>query len=910
MSSFLQFVAHTLYARFGAELSNMCLVFPGRRAKLFFNRALGQELSHEGTPIWQPVSLGIAQLVEQITGMTKTDDLPLLAVLYKTYRSLLPDALDFDAFYHLGTLILQDFQTIDKYRIDARQLFRNIQDLKDIEQDYSFLDEQQRACIRSFWGAFETRKEHTLNRHFLKMWEVMPQLYQSYRRTLEQSGMAYEGMLYRQMADLLGEQGASALPSNHPYYVFIGFNALNACEEVLFSTLQKAGKALFFWDYDTFYVEHDVQEAGLFMRRNLVQFPNAVPYEAGHSDTGDTLSKDPKEMEVIVVPSYVLQAKIVPQVLQHNALPTDIRTAIVLADEELLLPLLYGLAPQEQPINVTMGYPLRQTTLYAFVENWLTIYLSHGKSDLRPLLYHPYNVALPSQEELLHPQDDLETLAQRLTCLIDNLVQEQTLTDADPMLIPALRETRKQLNKTLLALNMTQTPLGLKLFSHLFLLHLSKIAIPFSGEPLQGLQVLGILETRCLDFENVVVLGAQEDFLPKAHPDNSLIPYNMKRAFNLPTPEHHQAMHAYYFYRLMQRAKRITLVYSSQTEGLSNGEVTRYVKQIEAELPNIHLHFDQLSYNLTLPPTPSVYVEKKGAVAEKLKTYLDPNSDSRISPSEIKTYLTCPLQFYYKHIEGLKDMDRELDQQDNLHFGTLVHNALEVLYRPYINKPMQKEDVLALAADTPALRAMVNDMVITYFKEVSHQSTLEITGKWLLLTDVIVKYIKHFVAEDAKRAPFTIRGLEMRFRTQYGGVNLIGIIDRFEERGGRFYVQDYKSGKAKEAQPTILLFSRDGKQNGDEFQVLFYAGLYHNHYHSDRPLEEAPLAELHYLRNQSGQKPVLLPPVDTLFMANLLRVLQEIINFDIPFTQTGRVENCPLCSFNAICRRNKSHTNL
>ena len=914
MESFLQRTARVLYNTCGENLSQVCLVFPGRRAGLFFNRELSGILSRD---IWMPHSCSIGQLVERVTGSKTSDDLCLLASLYRVYTQVTSKDTSFSDFYALGTIFLRDFDLIDKYLADPVQLYNNIRDLKHIEQDYSFLSPEQIECIRSFWKAFEVNPDHKLNKQFASLWEKLPIIYRAFNKELLDKDQAYEGTLYRRMAEKLKQEGPLPLFEDHPLYAFIGFNALNACEKVMFNALKEAGRAVFFWDYDAYYIENQIQEAGLFMRENIRNFPPAERYDKTFSPLSE-----PTTIEVLPVPSYVMQAKIVPQVFSRYNLPKDIRSAVVLADEELLVPLLYSLAPDTDSgsgtLNVTMGFPLKRTSAFNLIDI-LVRYGCSGKgyTDARPLRMHPYVQTLNIEKELSVKPAGIKDLHELLTFLLDKLDDSEDLRRTDKMLIPIVRETRKQLNRIYLSVVQTGVDMSLKLYAQLMLTHLATVSIPFSGEPLEGLQIMGFLETRCLDFENLIILSAQENVLPGDQSDHSLIPYHIKKAFGLPSPEQHMAMHAYYFYRLIQRARHVTFIYNNKTEGSSKGEVSRFVRQVACELSTAEFIWSGLSYSLSLPAVLPISVPKTGSVSEQLRQFILPENRRSISPSALQTYIKCTLRFYFEHVARLKSPDEKPEEMDSLHFGNIVHSVLEQLYRPHLNKMMDKAQLMAIFDNKASLKTLVDRTAGDYLDRTFGEDSAMLKGRWSLLSEVATLYVGNFIRFDADQAPFMVKDVEMRFSAGFGNVTIAGIIDRLDLRNGNLFLIDYKTGAEKNVFTSVeeLFNGKPALKNDNVFQVLCYSFLYAER----NPGSGTPVPLLYYLRTLSTGRnngylsygrttltePTGVEELKNDFYGRLKVLLEELFNFNIPFIQTEYSEHCKYCPFISICQRDK-----
>jgi CRISPR/Cas system-associated exonuclease Cas4 (RecB family) len=912
-TSFLNSVARSLYQQYGERIADCCLVFPGRRAGLFFQKELSQYIKRE---IWMPRTLVINQLTEEITGEKATDHLILLTELYQIYRSLTGKEDSLQEFYTLGNIIIRDFDQTDKYLLDPAQLFHNVRDLKRISVDFSFLSPEQQEVIKSFWSSFQAKPDHTLNLHFMHLWENLPPLYKAFNHLLNEKGYAYEGMIYRKMVTRLEGHKGPAFLDRYSGFAFIGFNALNTCEKALFRYLKNIDKALFYWDYDPYYIENPIQEAGMFLRKNMKEFPPADGYVKDVSPL-----RNPRNIHVIPTPSYVLQAKIVPQLLKKHNLPYNTDTAVVLADENLLLQLLYGLgyyASPEQEINVTMGFPLRQTSLFSLIDSLLRYYNNTKTTrDFRPVEMHPYVRSLDLAHTLRNVPANTPDLYNLLLSILEKVDHSESITAGDPLLIPVVRETRKQLNKLYLAVTQSGMDIHPEVFSRLLKQHLSLASIPFSGEPLTGLQVMGFLETRCLDFENVIIVSAQENMLPKAYRDNSLIPYNIRKAFGLPAAEQHTAMQAYYFYRLIQRSSNVFLIWNRNPEGPSKGELSRFIRQIRYELPDSQVVTTPVLIQHTIPEIKPISIPKSGIVKEALERYRDPDSGQYVSPSALQTYIRCPLSFYFKNILLLKEPLEVSDQADPLHLGNIVHRTLEHLYRPVLGKTLSGKEISGLIEPRAAFRETVTRIANDYLIEQYGNDRSRETGKWILFTEVATLYVERFVKHDVHRAPLVVSAVEKMFRRRYNNINIKGIIDRVDLSKGQAHIIDYKTGTEKNAfSKTEDLFNPElTVKNRDAFQILCYTFLeetqaagntfpipllfYLNATFSDKP-------QGYILLNKTAlNDPAVFPVLKEDFLGHLNCLLEEMFNFNTPFRQTDHPDNCLHCPYISICQREK-----
>ncbi|MCL2738393.1 MAG: PD-(D/E)XK nuclease family protein [Bacteroidales bacterium] len=942
--SFLDRVSADLYDRYGSDISKLCLVFPSRRAGLFFAESLSKRMSR---PLWQPEALSISDLIFRWAGKRPSDSLRLLTELYKAYQSLgateSPQAESFDRFYFWGEMILRDFDQIDKYLVRAKSLFQNLFDQKMLEGDYSFLSPEQVAAVQAFWSSFRPQKTE-LQQSFAQMWELMFPLYAGFRQSLEAGGLAYEGMLYRQVAERELVPDASVLS-----YVFIGFNALNTCERNIFRRLQALGLARFYWDRDDYYIADGRQEAGRFLRTNIKEFP---PADEGAVYTDFTR---PKEIEFWALPSEVLQTKILPQIIKDRDLHTDKRTAVVLCDESLLIPLLSALPQVAPEVNVTMGYPLAKTSLYSFTEALLMFYRSgrmRGGScsyyhlEVFRLLSHPFISRLcPKAAEdlknrvrkdnmLFVPVDAfaadvwLQAIAGCpqepdswlgfFTGLLEAVEDSLSPSEAgDPLLLPVLRLAGQELNKFRNAIQTCGLPITMPLFFNLLRQALRGITVAFSGEPLQGIQVMGILETRTLDFEHVVLLSAQEGFLPGAKEIPSFIPYNLRAGFGLPTPQDHEAIYAYYFYRLIQRAQKASLLYGSGGDGIQTGEQSRYLLQLEAESPHRITH-KTLTLNVDLPvPAPEIIKEKTGMYKERLLRYMDPDSGSYLTPSALSAYVQCPLQFCFRYIEQIKEEDEVMEEADGKGLGRVLHEVMESLYRPFLGQVVTAEALERLLGAKDKIRGAVEKAILDAYAPKHSAAHLFEQGRWLILADVLAAYVEQLIRFDIAQAPFGLKAMETKLKIMFQAsphlsLPLGGRIDRIQEREGICYVVDYKTGKEQRSfASTPSLFAPErASQNGAVFQMLWYTMLYQ---------EEHPQAKvlpsLYYIRSlfdtdasillydKSAKQEIKdMTPYMEDYRRLLGRCLLELFDLNRPFVQTQDREHCRYCLYGPICR--------
>jgi len=635
MPNFLQLVADDLLQRYGDSISEVTLIFPSRRAGLFFNKYLSQKISK---PIWSPSIATIGGLMEQISGLTTDDSISLVTKLYNIYKKVKGSDEPFESFYFWGEVMLSDFDQVDKYLVDANQLFTNIKDIKDIEERFGELTKEQAEAINEYIGAIQGDYVSELRNNYLSVWGLLLSIYKLFKEELEQQGIAYEGMAYRKASEILANPNSSPrLPEN---IAFIGFNALNECEKVLLQRCKRDCKALFYWDYHPTFVDNPEYEAGYFIRKNITAFPNALNRELL---IGDEL--EPKTIKMVAAPSTVSQTKLVPRIideLKASGANLDLSTAIVFPKENILIPTLQAIPDDIENINITMGYPIRETPAYSLAEFLVKLQMNAQVSasgtlrfyhrDALAILNHPYirlcaadkaadlavsikksNRIYPKSTELTNHlllADIFKHIStgKELSSyikLICNTISKEVAKLASQNSTNHLRidlEFLYALNKSITRLDGVISTLNFEITHKTFLQLLRKAfaqeRVSFSGEPLSGLQVMGFLETRALDFENIIILSFNDDVLPGRSQPVSFITPSLRVGFGLPDYKHHDAVYAYYFYRLLSRAKRVYLVYSGKAEGLSSGEKSRFGLQLEMELASLRILWLDITYRL------------------------------------------------------------------------------------------------------------------------------------------------------------------------------------------------------------------------------------------------------------------------------------------------------------------------
>ncbi len=944
--TFLGEVARSLYTRYGEDFSSLSLLFPSRRARLFFADELARIADR---PLWEPEWLSLDGLLEELSGLHTGDRLRLIVELYNIYRNYHNE--DFDSFYFWGDRLLSDFDMIDKYRVDAGLLFANIADLKELEADLSYLTAEQRRVINLFWeGVLNETPDTPERRKFLEIWNSLGPIYQQFRARQLELGFAYAGLVQRTAAERL-ERGEASLDESRRYVV-AGFNALSECEKRLFDHLKALG-ADFYWDYDESYLRAQEQEAGMFLRENCRRYPEVLG-EVSH----DNARKD-KQLKVYSFVSDAVQCKFIGHILDGfrtaEQPSLDKRTAVVLTDENLLMPLLSSLNNEHDAVNVTMGFPLKQTSAYTFVERLLELQ-SHSRmkgqeaefyhADVMGILTHPYlssveqdtlhklkqeiienrRIRVPASlfagspllTTLFQPIGNWRELSNWLLAALEQIGSEPSESFESEERAAAMMMISEEISRLRNSIDSCEIEISTSIYTSLLRKHLQTLRIPFDGEPLNGVQVMGILETRNLDFENVVILSMTDDNFPgRLDSGASYIPYNLRAAYGLPTPEHHEGVYSYYFYRLLQRARNVVMCYCSHADEKSTGEASRYIRQLEYESGR-PIQFYEVGVDLNLPPEEPIVVPKLGRVREALEAYLHPREPKAISPTAFARYLACPLKFYFASIAHLKEREEVSEDVDNPLFGTLLHESMERLYQRILNEEHPAKSLEAMVRAGEVEQAVRLTIEKELFRgEPTPES--EYPGNLLLVRDIVVRYIRGaIIPYDCRQNDFKVEGLECPVTCDFSfahdcRVRLGGKADRIDRMDdGSVRVVDYKTGGIHlEFNGLEELFEgRNRSLNANIFQTLLYALMLRSNGEKDiRPA-------LYYVRRlnreefspymidkSSGSEALNYAAVADTFEERLRQKLAELFDFELPFRPCEDVEQCRFCDFKPICRR-------
>lgn len=954
MPSFLEKVADYLHHRYGSEAGNLCIVLPNRRAGLFLREFWS---THLQKPEWSPSVYSGEDFVAELSGLQLVDTFEQLFTLYSIYRRHKgSDAESFESFSRWAPALLADFSEADSWLADTRNLFGNVGNLKQIES----------------WDAGgDTISD--FQRQYLGFWESLGVYYEQFRKKLLSESKAYPGLAFRLAAeDIVNQAGTRPWTK----IIFAGFNALNAAEEKIITELLAAEKAEVLWDRDTYYMNDESQEAGTFLRRYRQRFPDkTIAGDFGHEE--NTLATEAKKILIVGTARRTSQAQAAAHFVEQwlnepGAVPK--RSAVVTGDEQLLLPLLHALPEISGEVNVTMGYPMRNTPIAALAALLLELhdnarrlgmYTDEGElrfhhSDIDRLLHHPYlrvlygksrypdiltaklaegNYVFVSAAQLESVVEGMSASFRRIAPLFHTWKSSTQAFDSIEHLVTLLRKLfsgrnedggpRRKANVELeflfqfdkivrrLRTLAEQYPhlRELRTLRTLLLQSVDGATLPFYGEPLTGLQVMGMLETRTLDFDNVIVLSANENILPPGRNRNTFIIAALRKEFGLPSWNDKDAVTAYHFYHLLQRAKRVVLIYNTESDTFGSGEKSRFLTQLQYELPrinpNVSVEEKIFSPPGTAPQVQPIVVEKSGAVLQKMELLVAHG----LSPSLLNSYRTCGLQFYYRYVAGLRESDRVEETIGADTMGTVIHAVLETLYQPFKGKALQPSDIDAMQEEAPVLAR--KEFAARYpAEELSY-------GKNLLTQHITQKYLADFLTQEKALAeklaerglPLTIHDLELELsasvRVGDKDILLRGQADRIDEAGGALRIIDYKTGRAGDNELRVgdwFNFNTDVRLN-KSFQLLMYALMY---VRSGKPAGKLLLSGIVSFRElKAGLKTVKTPgggdnigrnELNT-FEDRLKELLTELFDATKPFVQTEDEERCGICAFKEICNR-------
>ncbi len=954
---FLYRVAADLLDRYGDELQNVAIVFNNKRPQLFLKKYLS-EIS--GKPIWSPHFYTIQQFFACSTPQVCASQLKQFFVLFTEYNILLrsegKEAVSADVFYPLAEIIVSDFSQIDYYLADPAKVFNLIGSIAELQHQFPNFEEEQLEFMKSFWASFSGEKQSKIQEKFIEMWHRMPVLYKNFHDKLAEQSLVSSAKMYRNLAE--GHSINQGFIRQFSHVVFVGFNALSKAEELLFKGWQDDGLCSFYFDSDEHYFTDLKQEAGHFIRRNI----NTVGLKNQFELSENRINDPEKDFTIVQALGNVAQGKLLTDLLARSDSSADSDTkAIILADEGLLLPVLQTVT--DDNLNITMGYPFEQSAVFGLCDLWLNIQEEITSGDQLTLGYNQvltfiFNPLINLEDDLrndIHKKvtakkrsrfelkelrelgktaelsfsaykDASETIRNFGSLLLIISEKIEHLRKLESLLIAEAIKTLNILSDSFEELRASQAvpEMNAKFVFRTIRRALAGLSVPFDGEPLSGLQVMGLLESRCLDFDELIVLGMNEGVLPKVSITPSFIPDNVRRAFGLPVLENQNSIFSYFFYRLLHCAKKVTLVYNGITDEKSTGEESRFIKQLQFETSCRFQHMIQQNQSVENYGEQAIVVEKKGMVLERLYKYLQRNPDikyeKKISASGFTEYVSCPLKFFYSKIAGLKEPDDLPDQIGSNLVGTMLHSVMESFYQSSVGSEVTADFIKLQEKNLPAmcLSALASELNTDRDNPLTKQDALQ-----QIVLKVIEQYALKILRHDASLAPFTLIELENKdsytplFKVQVSGkdeeVRLLGIIDRVDRLNGRTRIVDYKTGKDQLKYKDFEgLFDREGKdQNKALIQTLFYTYVYERsrsvrdvepHLYTVKDLKNGTLFSE---KRRDGLKlsDQNLDYFKEQFELKLSEKLNEMFDETVPFVQTTNLETCKYCPFRKICQR-------
>jgi len=929
MIAFLDKIADRLLSKFPVSMEGVAVVLPSKRAVVFLKHYLSQKIKQ---PIFLPDFYSIEEFTEKLSGLTVLDNISLQFKLYQSYLAFPPKKIDsFDDFLSWSNVLLHDFNEIDRNLVDAKSIYTNLKNVKELE-DWSVDN----------WSLAEV-KLSDMQLDYIGFFEGMLGWYTHFNDSLLKEQLAYQGMAYKSAA-----RNISIAQVKWNKVWFVGLNALTKSEQEIIDYLKKEDIARVFWDADNLYYDNPQHEAGGFLREQREKWS-----EIDFNGVGDYFSEKKESFNVVACPKNITQAKVAAEVIKgfETSDLDNSNTAIVLADEALLFPVLHNLPSEIKQLNVTMGSPLKNTALFSLVEAIFKLQIHAIKYNTKAFYYkdviavieHPYfskitkisdgiafmrfitksNIVFVTQHNIdayfknsntvkliFHLWNSVDDSLQTFNKLIEELklplVGKKGSIESE---ILATFYNALTVLKNLIAEN--NFDIELKTLQIIMRQLVAKESIPFKGEPLKGVQLMGILESRTLDFKNVIMLSVNEGKLPKGKSVNSFIPYDMKRYFKLPTYAESDAVFSYHFYRLLQRANNITLIYNSETDDFGSGEKSRFITQLLSEYPG---EINELVYkgeDLEISNAASIIIKNEG-LEEEIEAW----AEKGVSPSALNKYTNCSLSFYYHYLAKIREDDQVEEYADLSTMGNAVHDALEKYY------PIGVLTDKIIKEITPAILKGIED---NFIAALSKQGMQE--GKNYLSLQIAQKLTKDFLKLEQqllkeanannKQINLVSKEAGLEHDLMVDGLNfkLIGKADRVDFEGDILRIIDYKTGKVEEAEVAFSEYDEltSSNKKAKAFQLLMYAYLYlkMNPQHQEKEVVAGNFA---FKNLKSGlikvskkigvrQKEVL--SIDANVMAEVEEqlefILSQIKNDD--FTQVADVKACEWCDYKSICKR-------
>jgi CRISPR/Cas system-associated exonuclease Cas4 (RecB family) len=962
MTYFLERIASHLFDEFGDRLDRHCLIFPNRRAGLYFLKYLAVKA---GKPIWSPDIKTINELFQSFSTTRLAESELLVFELFKVYKTLNKDAGSIDDFYFWGEMLINDFDIVDKYLIDASKLFVNLTEIKEIDTKFGGLTDVQIDIIKKFWVNFNPVASTDQKSDFQKIWSILFSLYDRFRHSLTEQGIAYEGMIYKELAEKC--RHGNLPQSKWSYLHFIGFNALNNCEKELMSILKKSGHARFYWDFDnSFITENPNHSAGFFIRENLKLFGNDMPSDWNYNSSS-AKKIYPPVVRVIDSSSDIAQVKLAAKLVgdYSSVNSTDAHhTAIIMADENLLLPALTSLPDNVECINITMGYPLKFSPVFSLIKDLLALQVNLRTDDAGEIIFdhgdvqniltnsffkdkhaslsaslinnlnankwlwisHSFFEGKEPFDFIFSKAQTAKELSLYLKTILEKLYILKEESEEGESVVVGINIRNEFIYRVILAINRlemiladTETVIAAPTYIRLLERILRVMSIPFYGEPLNGIQIMGILETRSLDFRNLIILSVNEGVFPRNSSANSFIPFNLREAFGLPTIRHQDSIYAYYFYRLLQRAENVTLIYNSSSNGLKTGEMSRFILQMKYS--DNSPQFDSQRFEIKAQNRIPAEIKREIVHVDKLRKKYFIEEKKILSPRAVNTWLTCRMKFYYMYVCGFNEPEKVAREIDPGMFGKLLHFVLEKIYSPFKKRILDKAMLDSIRNNDNVIERLIADTINEKFYN-NNKNLL--SGNDLIICNILKSYIQVIIKQDSALVPLEIVELEHRISSEleieYMGEKIFlkigGIIDRLDKSGGVYRITDYKTGKIEmDIQSIESLFDESKKDHNDSwFQLLMYCSIFRKEnvemkvrpsVYPVRSMFSDDFTDFLKVKDISGQA-ILVDDFEKVmesFDLNLRQTIENIFKIDESFRMTENLKKCDFCPFARLCQR-------
>lgn len=973
MKPFLYSVAQDIINKYDIP-DNFCIIFPNKRTSTFFKKYYAEIIKKSS---WSPNIFTIDNFIKKISGISTLEKNQLLIELYlvakdvfnKTKENQFFNYFTFDKFFSIGEIILNDFNDIDNYLLEAKDIFRNIKDIEEIDLYYNYLSEYHKEILREFWLNFSIEKRSEEKQKFLALWENLPEIYNTFTKKLIDRKKTYGGLRNRYTANLIKQHKIST--EDFSSYIFVGFNAMNKAEKQIFKYFKQQNKAIFYWDFDNYYINDIKQEAGFFMRENLENYPEQL------TEIKDFINNTNKNVQLIGVPLQIGQAKAISKILcelKNNDENYYNKTAIILADEHFLFPVLHSLPNNIPSVNITMGYPLKETTIYSLIIDYIQIQNNAFSfkeannqfyyKDVKKILLHPEiqpitknistqiikeideknkiflnydffnNFKIKVFELIFFPVSKSENPVNLLLTNILNILyiifNKPTKNNVKKIENEYIYQVYIEIKKLrdLIETNSKKVDFSFNISIKLLKKILSSIRIPFSGEHSEGLQIMGLMETRNLDFENIIMLGVNEGILPDTGRKPSFISDNLRIAFDLPVLKFQDSIFAYFFYRILQKAQNIRLLYNTII-GNNNGEISRFIQQLKFET-KLKIVEKQFKQELKPSLTNSIIIKKDEKILQTLASYIsNENLQSKhFTASSLNTYIDCPLKFYFRYIAGLKPKKEIEEEITPATFGNILHFAIEKLYLDFTNKKNNKliefHDIELLINN---LELYIEKAFKNYY-QIPENQKFNFEGTNIIVKEVVYEHLKNILKIDSLYAPFQIVDLEQEkgyivdietvVNSKPKNVSLWGIFDRIDFKNNIYRIIDYKTGSVEKSFSSVEELFNPKKNNRQTaiFQLFYYSyilkskdknfrkNFYPGIYNIREMVKTSFSPEIIYKPDKNKKLDLdclLLDELLNEFESYLSELISNIFDTSIDFTQTVNNNNCNYCDFKIIC---------